>query len=548
MTGVSPSPSAELLRSLAEETPDGVVVIGPRGEVVFVNRRFRDMWRLAPDGPAAATARSIEAALQRVASPPGATWTVSVDVRRRGAAVQDELVLDDGRVLDRFGSPVHDEAGAFVGWAWYCRDVTRLRQAEAEQRALAVTLQNSLLPPTPPTVPGMDLATRYLPADASVGVGGDFYDVFRVGANDWGLVIGDVCGKGARAAALTALTRYTLRAATFHHFLPSNVLEEVSGAIAADAEPSADDRFCTLVFARLQLDTCGAWVTLSAAGHPRPIVVRRAGWIDVRGQIGTPLGMFRDAALTDDRVGLGPGDTLVFCTDGVTEARDRHGELFGDEKLPDALLDVAGKPAETVVHRIVEDAQAFAAGGTLGDDIAVLVVRVPDEAKDDPIGRLSAATGLPPDQLSLPAYRVGEPPDDLWRQRPAPPREARIQLPPEPASAAATRHFLAGLLRSWRMPKLIEGDIELLASEVVTNVIRHAASPFTVIVGYDGQRLRVEVGDGSRALPEARQPDLDDETGRGLLLMEALSEAWGVTPTVWGKRVWFEVPDDVRSG
>ena len=419
--------------------------------------------------------------------------------------------------------------------------MTQLKQADANQRALVATLQASLLPPTPPTVPGMEVATRYSPADACLDVCGDFYDVFRVGANDWGLVIGDVCGKGAKAAALTVLTRYTLRAATFHHFLPSAVLEDVNGAIAAESRPDDDDRFCTLVFARLQLDTCGAWVTLSAAGHPRPVVIRRAGWIDVRGQIGTPLGLFEHPTLGDDRVGLGPGDALVFCTDGVTEARDRHGEMFGDEGLPDALLDCAGKSAETVAQRIFEDVRAFAVSGKLDDDLAVLVVRVPEEAKDDPMGRLAAATGLPPEQLSLPAYRVGEPPDDLWHERPGPPREPRLQLVAEAASAGAARHFVAGLLNSWRMGELAGGDIELLVSELVTNVIRHAASPFTVIVRYDGRALRVEVGDGSRELPEQREVGDDEEGGRGLLLVEALAAAWGVVPTLAGKRVWFEV-------
>jgi Stage II sporulation protein E (SpoIIE)/PAS fold len=542
VTGSSDSAFQDLLEALAEQTPDGLMVVGVDGDVVFANRRFREMWRL-PGRALHPTNRSpIDAVLNTSVRSNAVRWVVGPAERAREQPIRQELVLRDGRVLDRFGTAVHDREGDYLGWAWYCRDVTQLKQAESDQRALAATLQASLLPPTPPTVPGMEIATRYTPADASLDVCGDFYDVFRVGANDWGLVLGDVCGKGARAAALTALTRYTLRAATFHHFLPSAVLEEVNGAIIADSHPEADDRFCTLVFARLQLDTCGAWVTVSAAGHPRPIVIRRAGWIDVRGQIGMPLGLFDAPVLGDDRVGLGPGDALVFCTDGVTEARDGSGEMFGDEALPDALLDCAGKPAETVAERIVEDARAFASGGRLDDDIAVLVVRVPDEAKDDPIARLSAATGLPPEQLTLPGYRVGAPPDDLWHQRPAPPREARMQLVPWAASAGATRRFLAGVLASWRMDELVGGDVELLGSELVTNVIRHAASPFTVIIRYDGQLLRVEVGDGSRARPEAGPATLDDETGRSLLLLEALAAAWGVTPTLAGKRVWFEVP------
>ncbi|HWC11414.1 MAG TPA: SpoIIE family protein phosphatase, partial [Acidimicrobiales bacterium] len=523
MTASSDDAFQELLEALAEETPDGLMVMGADGDVVFVNRRFREMWCVPGRALHPTNGTSIDTVLNRAVRTHGVRWGMGSGGRARTEPVRQELELRDGRVLDRFGTPVRDRAGDYLGWAWYCRDVTQLKQAEADQRALAATLQASLLPPTPPSVPGMEVATRYSPADVCLDVCGDFYDVFRVAANDWGVVLGDVCGKGARAAALTALTRYTLRAATFHHFLPSAVLEEVNGAIVADSQPEADDRFCTLIFARLQLDTCGAWVTLAAAGHPRPIVIRRAGWIDVRGQIGTPLGLFDAPVLGDDRVGLGPGDALVFCTDGVTEARDGAGEMFGDEALPDALLDCAGKSAETIVERIVEDARAFAAGGKLDDDMAVLVVRVPDEAKEDPIGRLASATGLPPDQLPVPGYGVGEPPDDLWRRRPAPPREARLQLTPEPASAGAARRFLAGLLASWRMPELVGGDVELLASELVTNVIRHAASTFTVIVRYDADVLRVEVGDGSRALPQARLSAADEEAGRGLQLVEALA-------------------------
>jgi Stage II sporulation protein E (SpoIIE)/PAS fold len=413
VNGSSDAAFQELLEALAEQTPDGLMVLGMDGEVVFANRRFREMWRLSGRAFHPTSRTSIDTALNQAVRSDGVRWAVGPPRRAREVPLRQELVLRDGRVLDRFGTAVHDRTGDYLGWAWYCRDVTQLKQAEADQRALAATLQASLLPPTPPAVPGMEVATRYSPADASLDVCGDFYDVFRVGANDWGLVLGDVCGKGARAAALTALTRYTLRAATYHHFLPSAVLEEVNGAIVADSHPDVDDRFCTIVFARLQLDTCGAWVTVSAAGHPRPIVIRRAGWIDVRGQIGTPLGLFADPVLGDDRVGLGPGDALVFCTDGVTEARDRSGEMFGDEALFDALLDGAGKSAETVAQRIVDDARDFAAGGKLGDDIAVLVVRVPDEAEDDPIGRLSSATGLAPEELTLPGYRVGEPPDDF---------------------------------------------------------------------------------------------------------------------------------------
>ena len=547
---LSPARSAleELLLALSEHSPDGLLVVSPDGRMVFMNRRFAEVWQLSAEVIASGDDNvALAAAVDVVADPVAFLRRVRATYADPRHPTHDELLLRDGRVLDRYGAPLHDPAGAYLGWAWYFRDVTDLRQAEREQRALASTLQASLLPPRPPSVPGMDLATRYRPADRRIDVGGDFFDVFRLGANDWGLVVGDVCGKGARAAALTAATRYTLRAAAVHNFLPSAVLEEVNTSIAAEGSPDDDDRFVAVAFARLELDVCGAWVTLSCAGHPRPIVVRRAGWIDVRGQMGMPVGMFDRAEWTDDRVGLGPGDALVFCTDGITEARDASGEMFGDEALPALLVASAGQPVEVVAERLVAAATAFS-GGRVHDDIVVMVVRVPDDAKERPLVRLVEATGMPEEKLPLPGYPVGDGHPEAWSRRPAPPREARIRLVPDPSSIPAARHFLNGLLRSWRMPELVGGELELLTSELATNATRHARSPFTVIVRYDGLSVRVEVGDGSRALPVVRQPEPDDVNGRGMVLVEALAERWGVVPTLEGKRVWIEVAAPVAAG
>ena len=532
---------ADLLVALADHSPDGVVVVSPEGRLVFANARFSEIWRFPPGVvESGEDSVALEAAVDLVRDPEAFVQRVHRAYAER-FPTHDEVELIDGRVLDRYGAPLRDRAGTELGWAWYFRDVTDLRRAETEQRALAATLQASLLPPRPPLVPGMDVATRYRPGATELLVGGDFFDVFRLASNAWGMAVGDVCGKGAGAASLTALTRYTLRAAAVHHALPSAVLEEVNAGLVADAAADADDRFCTVVFARLELDVCGAWVTLANAGHPRPIVVRRAGWIDMRGQAGTPVGMFETAAVTDDRVGLGPGDALVFCTDGITEARSRAGEMFGDEALPDLLLTCAGEPADAIAQRVLDGA-AFFAGGRAHDDVAVLVVGVPPDAKHDSLERLSAATGVPADQLDLPGYPVGDPDGGLWQQRSVAPREARMGLTADAASVAATRRFLGGVLRSWRMPEVVEGDVGLLASELATNAVRHAESNYTVIVRYDGDTVRVEVGDGSRALPCRRSPAPDEASGRGLVLVDALSARWGVIPTVGGKRVWFEVP------
>lgn len=251
---------------------------------------------------------------------------------------------------------------------------TQLRRHAEE---LATALQASLLPPRPPSLPGLELATRYRAATRDLQIGGDFFDVFRLGADEWGVVVGDVCGKGARAAALTALARWTIRAAAAHSSLPSSILDELNSALLGDAEHEADDHFCSAIFARVEIGTQVSRVTLASAGHPRPIVVRRAGWIDVRGHVGLPLGMFADATPIDDRIELGAGDALVLVTDGITEARHAEGELFGDEMFPEVLLDCCGLTAEVVADRLLDAAAAFNAGG-LRDDVAIVVIRVPD--------------------------------------------------------------------------------------------------------------------------------------------------------------------------
>ena len=409
------------------------------------------------------------------------------------------------------------------------------RQAEV----LAGALQASLLPPRPLALAGMEVATRYQPGERNLQVGGEFFDLFRLGTNDWGMAVGDVCGRGARAAALTALARWTIRAAAVRSFAPASVLADLNAALLADDE-EADDHFCSAVFARLELDTCGAWLTLASAGHPRPIVLRRAGWIDIRGHVGLPLGLFADAAPADDRVGLGPGDALVALTDGITEARSLDGELFGDERLPEVLLDCCGHSAEVVADRIMKEAALFG-DGELRDDVALLVIRVPEDAMDDPVGRITKATGVPAGQLHLPGYPLGDSQPDLWRRPPEPPREARIRLDPEPESAAVARRLIGRLLASWRLDRLAGGDIELMASELAINAILHAATPVTVIVRYLGDAVRVEVGDGSSEVPRLRTAGDEDLTGRGLLIVDKLAREWGTVPTRTGKRVWFEV-------
>jgi PAS domain S-box-containing protein len=531
---------SRLALAQAQASPDGVLVVSPTGRVLAMNARFAETWGLGASVVESSDGDALLAAiLERVADPEVFLARAHELSDRPEARVRDEIQLRDGRVLERWGAPLHDTDGTCLGWAWYVRDVTVHKRTEAELRELTRTLQRSLLPPRRPDIPGMDVAARHRPADRDLALSGDFFDVFRLRTNEWGLAIGDVCGKGAPAAALTALTRYSLRSAAVHNDHPADVLREVNAVVLS--EPDLGERFCSVAFCRLELDVCGAWVTMACGGHPRPYVVRRAGWIDLRGQPGTVLGLFPDPDVADDRVGLGPGDALVLCTDGITEARTESGEMFDEERLPAVLLECTELDAQGVADRLVQEALAHA-GGRIDDDVAVLVVRVPEEARDDPVGRLRRATGAQEDALPLTPYVPGEDELEARSARAAPPREARIRLPADPRSPGDARRFVAGVLHSWRMSELVGGDVELLVSEVTSNALRHAGSPFTVILRYDGARVRVEVGDGSRALPQPRRPGPEEIGGRGLVLVEALAADWGVRPTLEGKRVWFELP------
>jgi phosphoserine phosphatase RsbU/P len=280
--------------------------------------------------------------------------------------------------------------------------VTAEAQLRREAEQLADTLQATLLPPVPPDVPGMDLCARFRAGEEGLRIGGDFYDVFRLGANDWGIVLGDACGRGAAPATLAATTRWCVRAAAVRTFSPSAVLRDVNAVLLG--EDHADDQYCTAVFARIELDTCGAWVTVANAGHPRPVMVRASDQLAARGGTALPLGLFDGWESTDVRVGLGPGDYLVLYTDGITEARRRDGAFFGEEGLERTLQACVGAAcASDVADAVMAAAEAFADEG-FADDAAVLVLRVPVDAGADPLGRVVQATGIPEDELSLPGY------------------------------------------------------------------------------------------------------------------------------------------------
>jgi serine phosphatase RsbU (regulator of sigma subunit) len=248
-------------------------------------------------------------------------------------------------------------------------DNARLYQV---QREIAHTLQQSLLPGALEQPEGIEIAARYRPSGEGAEVGGDFYDAWTTGDGGLAVAIGDVAGKGPRAAALTALTRHAMRVASRYEQSPSRILEVVNETILGQARGA---EFCTALVALILPDADGATCTSACAGHSPPLILRGAtGALEEAGAWGTLLGAVPDATFTDVATRLAPGDAVICWTDGVTERRV-DGVLFGEERLRDLVTSLAGSSAETLAARI-DDAVVAYAPGLPDDDIAILTLRL----------------------------------------------------------------------------------------------------------------------------------------------------------------------------
>lgn len=246
-------------------------------------------------------------------------------------------------------------------------DDERDRMAE-----LAAVLQAALLPPELPEIPGIELAARYRPADRSV-VGGDFYDAFRL-RSGWGLMLGDVCGKGPAAATVATAARHGLRAAAADHSGPADALRVLNQTLLfGESRHNDDTAFCTIVYGQLRRATDGYRVTVACGGHPPAVVVRANGDIEDLGRPGTLIGSFEEVSLFDRRTTLRSGDSIILFSDGLSESIVSSG-----------LLERTG------IHRLLEGSAGLSAseildvldpvnhGARQRDDLAMLVARIQD--------------------------------------------------------------------------------------------------------------------------------------------------------------------------
>jgi len=290
----------------------------------------------------------------------------------------------------RYGQKDLDFAEDLAHRCALAMDNSRLYRERSE---IARTLQGSLLPRSLPKLEGVEVALRYLPAgDGRVEVGGDFYDLFEAHVegqepgSSWGVVIGDVCGKGTGAAALLALARHTIRAVATREESPAEILAGLNEAMLRQKRESGDHKFCTVAYARLTPAADGAGVahaTIALGGHPQPLLLRANGALERVGAPGRAIGVFAEARLSEEGVDLEPGDTLVLYTDGVIEARSPNGELFGEDRLHNLVRSSVGLDAEALAHEIEESVLLFQEH-ELRDDIALLVLRSPEQGQRVP--------------------------------------------------------------------------------------------------------------------------------------------------------------------
>jgi PAS domain S-box-containing protein len=290
--------------------------------------------------------------------------SVPMTVRGQRLGVITLSTAESGRTLGQEQLAVLEELGRRAAVAV---DSARLYR---QRSAIARTLQASLLPPVLPEIAGVETAALYRAAGEGTDVGGDFYDLFSVAEDEWIAVIGDVCGKGAEAAAVTALARYTIRSAAVRRRSPAAILRRLNDAMIRQ---DLDGRYCTIACAHLDASWPPIRVTVACGGHPPALLRRADGEVRDVGVPGTLLGLVPDADIEDAQAELRAGDSLVLFTDGITDARAPERVLE-----PEQLHGALGAILPGSAQRIVEALAALAVG-TDGipprDDIALLALR-----------------------------------------------------------------------------------------------------------------------------------------------------------------------------
>ncbi|MFF5898126.1 SpoIIE family protein phosphatase [Streptomyces argenteolus] len=510
---------------------DRLTVIGHHGHNVGDEKPFTEML-LQTDYPAAEVVRTGQAIY--LSSPEEykrrypTTWPLAQGFGRQSWAFLP--LISSGRTMGAWMAGFRhsvafspDERSVLTTVArMLAQALTRAGAAETE-RELSLGLQKAMMPSLGPGVPGLTVAARYIPTGGGLQVGGDWYDMIPLPNGRIALVIGDVQGHDVRAAGLMGQLRIALRAYATEGHRPDAVLSRASRFLSGltdayglgDGEDASDAmRFATCLYAEADPET--GTLDIARAGHPDPVVISVDGTAVIRQTAGgLPLGIEKDADYPTTRVVLGPGETIMLCTDGLIETGG-HDMATGWTRLR-PVLEEPVEDLERLADALVQAVHGPGSHHTTGplvdrreDDIAVLVLR-----------------------------REGQ------RARRAPGRRSAMTIAQaEPERIASARQQLRELLHDWADAEQVD-SAELMVSEMATNVLVHTDGDALLVAEVSGERgerrLRVEVADTSDELPHKRRPGEMASSGRGLVLMEMLADAWGVDPRGEGKSIWFEL-------
>ena len=499
--GTTPPPSAEpddtRVHQILDHIPALVAFVhGPDHRICYVNDAYEAAFGPRPAG---ARARDAMPELDEL----GLLTLLDQVLRSRRPRTVKSRRAPDGRFYTFTCTPVDPPAVPDGGVLIFAADVTehaeanaRLRAGERSQRETAVTLQRSLLPQQLEEPDDLRIAATYHPGGTETAVGGDWYDVITLGGGRSALVIGDVMGRGVRAAAVMGQLRTAVRAYARLDLPPHEVLQLLDG-LAADID---DHQIATCVYA--VHDPNEGRLVYASAGHP-PILVRGEDGTVRRADepTGPPLGT-GGWLHSSGSVPLGPGSTAVLYTDGLVERRGADID-DGVAALEHALAGATGTP------QVVCDRLLRAAGVTADhdDDVAVLVLQH--------------------------AVRAGLD-GDLFRN-------AALDLLGGVEATPRARAFASGVLTSWRFPPDLHDLGVLAASELVANSLQHGVPPMRLRLRRTDRRLIIEVTDGDDHLPRRRSADLGDEAGRGIAVVATIAANWGARRTPdGGKAVWCE--------
>ncbi|MFF2193596.1 SpoIIE family protein phosphatase [Streptomyces sp. NPDC058157] len=576
--------TAEVLRvaaslSMPGFSPDGLAVFGMAGDQLSVighhghapgdEGPFSDM-ALDTDYPAAEVVRTGRAIY--LPTPEDykrrfpVTWPLAQPFDRASWAFLPLIVAGRtmGAWMAAFKHPVTfspDERSVLTTVARMLAQALQRAGVAESERELTTGLQRSMMPQLGPEIPGMTIAARYVPTGGGLQVGGDWYDVIPLPSGRFALVIGDVQGHDVRAAGLMGQLRIAVRAYASEGHRPDAVLSRASrflaglcSAPAPDEDPGAGSgpgadadadfgspRFATCLY--VECDPRTGTLEIARAGHPDPVVRMADGTVLMRPTAGgLPLGIVPDTDYPTTRFALEPGETLMLCTDGLIEtgghdldtgwarlrailesdAHDRAapGEGGGDadnhlERLADLLVQAVHGPSSHHTTGPLADRRE--------DDIAVVLL-----CRESP----SCGCGTSVEHPVRPARRT-----------------MLTVAQAEPSRIAGARRQVRELLHDWADAEQVDSAV-LMVSEMVTNVLVHTDGDALLVAEAAGEpgarRLRVEVADASDELPHKRHPGEMASSGRGVLLMEMLADAWGVDPRGEGKSIWFELYEQAK--